>query len=89
MTDIMTSLIRMQIQLTAPQADFLRTLGAETGRSLAGLVREAVDGLIQEHEGTDPDARRTNALGVVGRFRSGLCDVASEHDGYLADAFET
>lgn len=85
----MTSLIRIQIQLTAPQADYLRTLGAATGRSLADLVREAVDGLIEEHEGTDPDARRTNALSVVGRFRSGLSDVAAEHDRYLADSFET
>ena len=85
----MTSLIRIQVQVTTAQADFLRGLGAETGRSLADLVREAVDGLIQEHQGTDPKARRTSALSVVGRFRSGLADVAAEHDRYLADSFET
>ena len=85
----MTSLVRIQIQLTAAQADFLRALGAETGRSLADLVREAVDGLIQAHQGIDAETRRASALGVVGKFRSGLCDVAAEHDQYLADSFET
>jgi len=86
--DVMTSLIRIQVQVTAAQADFLRALGAEKGRSLADLVREAVDGLIQEYQGIDPETRRASALGVVGRFRSGLCDVAAEHDRYLGDAFE-
>ena len=56
---------------------------------LADLVREAVDGLMQEHEGTDPETRRANALDVVGRFHSGQCDIAAEHDRYLADSFET
>ena len=86
--DVMTSLIRIQVQVTAAQADFLRALGAEEGRSLADLVREAVDGLIQEYQGIDPETRRASALGVVGHFRSGLCDVAAEHDRYLGDAFE-
>ena len=85
----MTSLVRIQVQLTAPQVDFLRALGGEKGRSLADLVREAVDGLIQEYQGIDRETRRANALGIVGRFRSGLCDVAAEHDQYLGDAFET
>ena len=70
-------------------ADFLRALGAEKGRLLADLVRKAVDGLIQEHQGIDPETRRSSALGVVGQFRSGLTDVAAEHDRYLGDAFET
>ena len=87
-SDVMTSLIRIQVQVTGAQADFLRALGAETGRSLADLVREAVDGLIQEHQGIDPETIRASALGAVGQFRSARGDVAEEHDRYLGDAFE-
>ena len=88
-SDVMTSLVRIQIQLTESQADFLKTLSTQEGRSVADLVREAVDGLMREDHGLDVEARRARALAVAGQFHSCHSDIATEHDRYLADAIET
>ena len=88
-TDVMPSLVRIQVQLTEAQAEFLKEVGAQQGRSVADLVRQAVDGLMREDHGIDVEARRARALGTTGRFHSCRSDIATEHDRYLADAFET
>lgn len=70
------------MQLEDRQLEALRKLAAQTGRSIVDLIREAVDVYL---------ARRRNigrALGVAGKFASGLSDVSSEHDRYVAGAFK-
>ncbi len=88
-SDVMTSLVRIQVQLTEAQAEFLKEVGAQEGRSVADLVREAVDGLMREDDGMRLEARRARAPGAAGRFHSCHSDIAAEHDRYLVDAFET
>jgi predicted DNA-binding protein len=77
-------MIRTQVQLTAEQAERLRRLSAETGKSIAALIREAVDGYAGDPK---VEAQWQRALASVGRFRSGETDISDEHDRYLAEAY--
>ena len=61
----------------------LKELSASTGRSMAQLIREAVDRLGPV-AGVD---RRARAIGAVGGFRSGASHVSGSHDDELAEAF--
>lgn len=82
----MIAMIRTQIQLADSQMEALRKLSVETGRSIADLTRRAVDLYLAQHRGTSREALLERALGVAGRFASGLPDVAREHDRYVAEA---
>jgi uncharacterized protein (DUF1778 family) len=81
-------MIRTQVQLTEEQLRALRAAAAATGRSVADLVRDAVDRsisaaapVVSRHE------RIERALRVAGRFASGSSDVSVEHDRYLSEAY--
>jgi len=43
-----------------------------------------VDHVLGSQSGAHDDEVRERALAVVGRFRSGVSDLATEHDRYLA-----
>ena len=77
-------MIRVQIQLTEELADALRRRSERTGRSMAGLARDALERELQS-DGEDDNWER--ALAVVGRFRSGVRDTSVEHDRALAEAY--
>lgn len=81
-------MVRTQIQLTEEQAEVLRHLAHERRVSMASLVREAVDRLIDHDD--DRDERWRRALSVVGKYRDkeGATDVGVNHDKYLAEAYE-
>lgn len=76
-------LVRTQIQLTEAQAAELRRLAAEQGTSVAELVREAVEALLANRTKPTRHELKQRALAAVGRYRSGLSDVAVQHDRYL------
>lgn len=57
------------------------------GRSVADLIRKAVELRRRKQVATD-DQIIKRALGVAGRFSSGLHEVSAHHDRYLADAFK-
>lgn len=76
-------MIRTQIQLTDTQAARLKRVAAERGVSMAAVIRE----LLEQQLSGDPDARRQRALDVVGRYASGLPDLAEQHDRYLGEAY--
>lgn len=78
-------MIRTQISLTEQQMRRLRRLAARRSQSLAGLVRDAVDAML-EREGLEQADERV--FRSVGRYGSGRSDVAREHDEHLAEAFE-
>lgn len=80
-------MVRTQIQLTEEQADTLRELAGKEGASMAELVRQAVDELIRERGEIGRGERKRRALAAVGRFSSGLGDIAREHDRHLAEVF--
>lgn len=81
-------MVRTQIQLTERQASALRRLAAAEGKSLADLIRTAVDLLIGS-SGSAPDRAelKRHALAATGAFRSGAGRVATDHDRYLDEAY--
>ncbi len=81
-------MIRTQIQLTEEQARRLKALAAERGTSVAELVRQGVDDLLRRAAGPDMEEIRRRAIAVAGRFRSGCSDISTNHDEYLAEAYQ-
>ena len=78
---------RTQIQLTESQACALKEMAASQERSVAGLVREAVDMLLKTSVSVSQEERKRKALAAVGKFHSGHHTVAADHDRYLDEAF--
>jgi predicted DNA-binding ribbon-helix-helix protein len=81
-------MVRTQIQLTEKQSKSLKRIAASRHRSVAELIRQAVDNMIRSSALVDIEERRKRALAAAGRFSSGLRDLSTEHDKYLAEAFE-
>lgn len=78
-------MVRTQIQLTQEQAEGLRRLASARGVSMAELVREAVEHILEAN-------RRAllweRALSVVGKYADPAGEsVAEDHDRYLDDAY--
>jgi predicted DNA-binding protein len=76
--------IRTQIQLTEEQAEALKGLAARKGVSMAELIRQAVESMVDADRS---DAAWQRASAVVGRFHSGLTDISANHDVYLAEDY--
>ena len=81
-------MVRTQIQLTERQTQRLKALAKERGVSMAELIRESVDKLLESPAVIDREERKRRAIAVAGRFRSGLTDLGVKHDEYLAEAYE-
>lgn len=79
-------MVRRQIQLTQEQEAKLRRLAATNGRSIAALIRDAVDRLLAEDE-AERERLRRRAFAVIGKYRSGGKALGREHDRYLAEDF--
>ncbi len=73
----------LQVYLRADQLDALRALAKRRGDSMAGLVREGVDNLLQE---VPPE--EDPLLEVVGLYDSGIGDLSEKHDEYIAQMIE-
>ena len=68
----------LQVYLRADQLAALRVVAERRGASLAALVREGVDRLLEElPPEEDP------LLDIVGLYNSGRGDLAEKHDEYL------
>jgi len=77
-------MLRTQIQLSFEQARAIKALSAKRGVSVAALMREAAQRLIEDEE---RQGRFRRAIDVAGKHSSGLGDVADQHDHYLEEAF--
>jgi len=77
-------MIRSQIQLREGQVQALKDLSQKTGLSVAALIRQAADMLIEE--GARGRGLRS-ALQVAGKYSSSASDVAADHDRYLDEAW--
>ena len=87
--DIMMSMmVRTQIQFTPGQLKALRHLSAESGKSIADLVRQAVDRELILRGKTGREMKIQRALRAVGKFASGIRDTSLQHDRYIADAMK-
>ena len=81
-------MIRTQIQLTERQAQTLKATAARRGVSMAELIRQSIDQLLEKAGELSSQDLRRKAAAAAGRFRSGQSDVSIRHDGYLADGVE-
>jgi len=78
---------RTQVQLTEMQIQALKQLAAAQDRSVAELIRQAVDVLLRRSGEIDDQERRRRAIDAAGRFHSGLQDLSTDHDRYLNEAY--
>lgn len=81
-------MIRTQIQLTDEQYKRLKEIGHRNHKSLAELIRGAVDGLLMSEQ-PDRAALYRQAQTVVGKHVAEAENIAVEHDRYLDDAYST
>src|SRR5262245_9260365 len=82
-------MLRTQIQLTELQSTALRKLAARRHLSIAELIRQSIDRFL-ESEGQNADDQqkiRQRAIIESTPFRSGLPDLARNHDKYLVEAY--
>jgi hypothetical protein len=75
-------MIRAQIQLDVATHEEMKKRAALLGCSVAELGRKSIERELAQHRLKD---QWTKTLEVAGRYRSGLGDLASQHDAYLAD----
>ena len=80
-----TTLIRTQIQLTPQQMSGLQQLAVKRKVSMAELVRQGVDHILQEAD-RERAKQIERALAAVGRFQSDASDVSTRHDDYFVEA---
>ena len=71
---------RVIVQFEPEQLERLRALASERGVSLAALVREATNALLDADERC---AMMDRVRALSGRFHSGISDLARNHDKYL------
>lgn len=71
---------RVQVQFSDEQVRALQNEAASTGRPVAAVVREAVAAWMEDGERRQ---RVDRALAAIGGSRSGLGDLAEDHDRYL------
>lgn len=81
-------MIRVQVQFTEQQAEALRQRAASERRSVAAVVRDAVDRFLSAPREPDREELLRRARAAFGSFRSGLPDLAENHDDYLAEDFD-
>ena len=82
-------MVRTQVQLAEEQVAALRRISAETGRSMADLVREGVKLYLEAHKRPSREELVRRALSIVGKYSSGPGDVSVNHDEYLADIYRS
>ena len=75
-------MIRTQIQFEKKTYESLKTKSKEMGKSISEIVRRSLDQTIESQE-TDLKWRR--ALQSMGKFSSGLNNLAEKHDEHLGD----
>lgn len=76
---------RIQIQLTDSQAKILHELALKLGVSVPELIRRSVDNYILNSDGTAQQYLIERAKAAAGKYKSGVTDLAKNHDLYLAE----
>jgi hypothetical protein len=77
-------MVRTQIQLTQEQYEKLKRIAAERGVSTASLIRTGVDHVLRTYSTVDREELKRRALAASGSWRSGVSDLSTRHDEYLA-----
>jgi predicted DNA-binding ribbon-helix-helix protein len=74
--------VRTQVQLSPEQYASLRRLARDRGVSIASLLREGANRVLQDGS----DNAWVRALAAVGKYESGTQDTSVEHDRVFVDA---
>ncbi|NOX62332.1 MAG: CopG family transcriptional regulator [Chloroflexi bacterium] len=80
-------MVRTQIQITEVQAQQLKELAVRKKKSVAELIRQGIDIILEQQMPLSMEERRQRALQAAGRFHSGVHDLSENHDRYLAEAY--
>ena len=80
-------MIRTQIQLTEEQSRQVKSVARQERVSMAQVIRDAIDAWMEQRTEPSTADRWERSLSVVGKFRSGLSDLAENHDAHLAEAY--
>jgi hypothetical protein len=81
-------MIRTQIQLSENQARSIKQLAANLGISMAEIIRRAIDDMIREGYKPSREEIRERALLAGGQFNVEIEDLSTNHDHYLAEAYQ-
>ena len=73
--------------MTEEQVKRLKKLASSEHRSMADLIRQAVDNFVAGKAGVDIEERRDRAIAVAGSFHSEADDLSKAHDKYLPEAY--
>jgi len=74
------NMIRTQIQFEKKTYETLKAKSNETGKSISEIVRRSLDRSIAAQE---VDQKWARALNSLGKFSSGLDNLAEKHDEHL------
>jgi len=80
-------MVRTQIQLPEEQVAMLKKMAVADHKSMAEIIRQAVDFFAKTKYGGGDEQRRRRAMAAAGQFRSGAKDLAASHDTYLTEVF--
>ncbi len=80
-------MVRTQIQITEEHARQLKILAAREKKSVAEIIREAIDLRLQKQTSIDETTLRHHAIELAGKYHSGVDDLSENHDRYLVEAF--
>ena len=75
-------MIRTQIQLERQTYEKLKAKSKGSGKSISEIVRQSLDQTIESEE---TDQKWARALNSMGKFSSGLNNLAEKHDDHLGD----
>jgi ethanolamine utilization protein EutA (predicted chaperonin) len=77
-------MVRTQIQLPEKQVAILKSIAASQNISMAEIIRQSIDYFVKSKHSEKTMQQRHRAIAAAGKFRSGVHDLASAHDAYLA-----
>ena len=75
-------MIRTQIQLQRQTYEKLKAKSKGSGKSISEIVRQSLDQTIESEE---TDLKWGRALQSMGKFSSGLNNLAEKHDEHMGD----
>jgi len=81
-------MVQTQIELTDEQMTALEKLAQEQNISLPQLIQDNIKKLIAEPAPRYTPEQKQQALDIVGKFRSGLNDLSTNHDKYFEEAID-
>jgi len=82
-------MIRAQVRFTEKQWQALKRIAASRHVSVAELVRQSVDQLLNAPENRRFDEFRRLSIEIIGKYQSGSINISTDHDKYLAEDYRS